>query len=374
MKKNIFYYSGFTQFENTGDLLINKTLIELLCDKGTLFIDDSRMPVAYREELLQNISDLVKTSELPKKNFSRRILKELIKNVYSRGNNIYILDNPGHHISILNKPNLNLYKNNFKMYLFKVLGAKRLKIGVTLGPFSESVSVFFSKQSKLYKAILVRDIKSFELANTYKFKNVSLIPDLAWAYNHELFSKSPIFIKEKKYIVLSFRDNLVGKETDFNYFEGIISNVSSILKNNLDYKIIFSYQVTYDKRSCSYFYNLYKDNYDVEFIDRSLSINEALSLYSNAEMVISNRLHVLLLAIKVKTLPLAITQVDKHHKLVSMFYDEQLYECVLDINLEGFSFSRLINNKNEILMKLENITKNNIELIKDGVNNIFITN
>lgn len=371
----IFYYDGFTQFANTGDLLINKTLLDIISSKGMIVVNDTKMPVSYKNELLHNVSNVLLFSEnLTNLSFSRMMISSLLKNFIFKKTEIYILENPGHHISKLIKPGKSHYKDFFKKYVQSMLGCNILKIGVTLGPYSDSMSIFYSRISKLYHSILIRDFKTLELTNQFNFSNVSYIPDLAWAYNHDKFVRTPtVEIPKDKYIVLSFRDAIEGTARNRDYYDQIQNSIEKILKTNLDYTFVFSFQVMYDREVCKDFVALFEAKYNVVFIDSCLSISDAMHLYSNSEMVISNRLHVLLLAIKSKTLPVAITNVSQHNKLVSMFYDENVNECVIDVESLDLTnqLDALCNQKDMILNKFDLIVKKNMQLIIRGINQIF---
>lgn len=374
-KDKVFYYSGYTQFENTGDLLINKTLLDIVSSNGSIVVNDKNMPIDYKNALLNDINNIVKFSELAiEKSFTKVIFLALFKNFIFRNKEIFILENPGHHMSKLIKPGKNQYKELLIKNIQKKLNCKILKIGVTLGPYSNSMGVFSSIISKFYYSILVRDFKTLDLANNFNFKNVSYIPDLAWAYNHEKFiEKTAISIPQTKYFVISFRDAMEGKVRDFEYYNQLQNSIEQILITNSEYKIVLSYQVEFDRIVCKDLFALFGTKYDITFIDKCLSISDAMYLYSKSEMVISNRLHVLLLAIKAGTLPIAITNVDKHFKLVSMFYDENVKECVFDVSSDNLInlLKEIINKRQIVLNKFEIIVKKNSDLIISGIKQIF---
>lgn len=375
MRNKIFYYSGFTQFENTGDLLINKTLLDIISSKGTIVVDDRNMPAGYKTELTHKVSNIVRLSETGvKTSWNKYIFNTLFKNFLFKKKDIYILDNPGHHISKQAQPTKGQEKDLVKKKVLKALGGKSLKIGVTLGPYSDAMSRYYAKTSKLYHAILVRDSKTLDLTKKYGFENVSYIPDLAWAYNDKKFNVPPtINVPSEKYIVLSFRDCIDGKVRDESYFNKIKENIRLILSMYADYKVVLSFQVEYDRPVCQDLYNTFKETHSIEVIDSCLSISDAMNLYTNAQMVISNRLHVLLLAIKANTLPIAVTDVEKHNKLTDMFYDEGVKECVFDINEKNLiqNFTASVANKQELLNKFTGIINKNTDLILKGIDKIF---
>lgn len=375
MKKRIFYYNGNTQFENTGDLLINKTLLDIISSNGIIVINDEKLPLNYKNELLTGLDNIIKFSDSDNQlSFNKHIYLSLFKNFIFRKKEIFILENPGHHFSKLLKPGKFEFKDFLKRYLFKKLNCNVLKIGVTLGPYSDSMSVYYAKTSKYYHSIFIRDFKTLELTNKFNFKNITYMPDLAWAFNNEKYqSISKINIPNSKYIVISFRDAMEGSARDAEYFVQLERSLEKIFETYIGYKFVLSYQVVFDKKVCEDIFVHFKDSYDVTFIDECLNISDAMYLYSNSEMVISNRLHVLLLAIKSKTLAIALSDVKKHNKLVSMYHDENVKECFLDIYDSNFiiNLQTTINMRQILLEKFDLIIKKNSKMIYNSINQIF---
>ena len=51
MNKNVIFYQAHTQFENTGDLIISKSLLDLLRPCGRLIVNDHGVPLPFVQQL-----------------------------------------------------------------------------------------------------------------------------------------------------------------------------------------------------------------------------------------------------------------------------------------------------------------------------------
>ena len=76
------------------------------------------------------------------------------------------------------------------------------------------------------------------------------------------------------------------------------------------------------------------ENYKVKYIDKLIEEKDLPEIYGKADLVLSNRLHVLLFAMRCLTLPVAVTFKKHHSKLTGMFTDMGIEPLILDAEEE----------------------------------------
>ncbi|MGS2738015.1 polysaccharide pyruvyl transferase family protein [Sinomicrobium sp. M5D2P17] len=337
MRKNVFFYRGRTQFENVGDLLINKALLDVLSRYGEVFVDDIDMPKEYLTQLLSGLDKNVKQISKQKITIYKWfIFAFLCRNLFN-GANKYVVGVPGHvfNLSKQKENGISLKKaaSSLLQTLYKVLGTKYFTIGISLGPFSEQVKDDYRFKYQGCSFLGVRDPQSLAYAKEQlNIDNTILMPDLAWAYDVEKFH--PILSDSNtsdNIIVMSFRGALVGKVRDEIYMNKLKEALLTVVDVFSGYKFILAYQVEFDKEINREIYQLLQGKIDVELKDSILSLDDAVSLYSKANYIISNRLHVLLLGLKAGSVPLALTDIANHDKLRELFNNNEMSENLLDM-------------------------------------------
>ena len=337
---NYFFYSLHTQYVNTGDLLINTSLIELLATRGVVYVDDTNKAAHLINHIFSNdkiikLSSITNTDNKSVSSFKVmiRYLKKRIK-LKKEDDSFYLVLVPGEAGRIGFKSAL-LYLLSLRRYLLlRLKGVKILRLGVSLQRFENGNGYVEGLFSLFFHAYGVRDTYSYQLGRKLRFFHLSYFPDLAWAYRWR--DKTQTLSQKKDYIVLSFRSARSIDKSAKNYTSYILSIISDlqtvIKKSNLSsYKIIISYQVEYDKQAANEIYEfLEEQGFNVELIEEQLDIKNALMLYYNAKCVISNRLHVLLMAILADTLSIPFINIGDNKKIFGVFYDNELSELVLN--------------------------------------------
>lgn len=367
---NYFLYNLATQHVNTGDLLINKSLVNLLRKHGQVIVDDRNTPTTFIEQLLaegdQRLSSITDQSLF---DFIEDKLKIPSEDTY------YLVLVPGD-ISI----------KGFKAALagtwffisrlrkLKQMGCRILRLGVSLNTFDLPNILAESLYSRAYHVYGLRDEQSITKANRFYFSNVRYFPDLAWAYHPQPVGRARI-IKEK-YILISFRANRYGGVHDSDYFLSIKKQLIDVLSQSSlhRYKIIVSYQVQYDQEAGQELVELLANDFNVEFIDKVLSLEEAIHLYTGADLIISNRLHVLLLGTICKTLSIPFINPLDNKKIAGIYKDNAIYDMVLDYRKNATEISNklvdMIERKEVILHLLEEKHRHNASIIKNLINDI----
>src|SRR5690606_7270723 len=104
----------------------------------------------------------------------------------------------------------------------------------------------------------------------------------------------------------------------------------NLRQGNRGVEYVLSYRVDFDRDINKDLRERIKGHASVEFRDGTLTLDEALKLYASAGVVISNRLHVLLVAILAGSIPVALTDLETHAKITDLFRDNGLDEYLVD--------------------------------------------
>jgi polysaccharide pyruvyl transferase WcaK-like protein len=338
---NHFFYNLNTQFENTGDLLINKSLVELLAKRGIVYIDDYGKPPEFMDSLFQN-DNVKRLSLLPNQINMIGHIKKRIKNK-NTDDKFYLVFVPGDMSRAKFRSALSGIKNFKNLLSLNLSGVRILRLGVSLGKFNVFSAYIEAISSLTYRSFAVRDTISMEIAKRFHFSHLSFFPDLAWAYD---LKDKPEKHDKKEYIVLSFRSNERGTIHNGSYILKIVQELQQILQNSdlSAYKIKISYQVGYDRQAANDIYGILNKYFDVELIDKKLDIVEASALYRNAQCVISNRLHVLLLSILADSLAIPYINRNDNRKIHGIFNDNELTESILFQEDENLFNAKKTNN------------------------------
>ncbi|MEL7585431.1 MAG: polysaccharide pyruvyl transferase family protein [Prolixibacteraceae bacterium] len=280
---------------------------------------------------------------------------------------MYVLEPPGHFFTSQAKPLWRDWSILITYRFLSLLGCKRVVLGLTLGPFEDAYAKFLGKTSGSYFQIGLRDRESLNLAEKYSFSNTTYIPDLAW-YSQEEYAK----MSQSLYVLLSFRDSVTGTRRDMPYFNALTDALDKVLPD-LGKKILLFYQTVYDRNACLDIFDRYQDKHDIEFIDKCLSHTEASILYSGAELVISNRMHVLVPALKANTLIFSITDTQRHCKLRSVLYENDIPECFGDLSDQELreKLRLLQEDRENFLAKVKRIIAGNTAEINSIMNLIW---
>ena len=110
--------------------------------------------------------------------------------------------------------------------------------------------------------------------------------------------------------------------------------------------------------------NNFKD-LNIKVLDKLLNFDTAVKLFSSSKYVITNRLHVFLIAMNVGTKTFIVTDIQNHRKLISIVSDLNLQSLIFN---EGSKHSLISENEMEIF-KLDAFNNKN-ELV-NNISNLF---
>lgn len=339
--KKGFIYPSRIKTSNLGDILINVLLIRELSKLGNVYLDGA-FDKSIQELILTNnpfASNIITVTGI--KSFEGKPVVRWINLFKTIKNVSFVLDPPGAYIEGYSplKAKLKYHKYKMRAIILKSLfNIKMLRLGVSLGPFSDNFYHLQKKLSEVYYSIAVRDSLNFADLKGRNFSNISLIDDLAFLYNKIDFK----FLTDNKLdkskntqplIVISLRGDIEGHKLNIEYFNSLAERVISILKVNPNYQLKLAYQVQEDLEVLEALkVKLDEHNIAAELLKEQLTLGQAIHLYASANYVITNRLHVALFAILNDTIPLITTDIKKHKKIVNIFKDLDLEEILIDFN------------------------------------------
>jgi polysaccharide pyruvyl transferase WcaK-like protein len=322
---------------NLGDILINVLLIRELSKNDVVYLDSKPDRVIESLITINNpYKDNIKFDKTVSIVDGRPVVRwlKLLKTIPSLS---VVFDPPGHYFGGGKvKTMLKTMKYISRARLLKSRGIKMVRFGITLGPFTPSEWKTQKQLAKTYTGIGIRDKSNYNKLVEKGLENLFLIDDVSLLYTAKDFISKDNKLKEKygEYAVISFRGAIEGSVTDTTYLNNIIELFKKVVAANVvgtNTTLVFAYQVKEDLPVIEEMLNSIKD-FDVKtvLIEEQLNFTDAINLYNGAKYVLSNRLHVALLALLNDAPAYVITDVKEHHKLVNVFNDLSLSELLID--------------------------------------------
>lgn len=359
MKKIL--YPARIENNNLGDVLINSLLVRELSKNAKVYLKG--MPSNDFLELLTHenpFSSNIKVLDFNTSTTAIYKISVLKFLALSKERIDYSFETPGHLLK-RNQPLKSFIKYFFdvwKVLVYRAFGVKYIMMGVTLGPFRTGEWRLMSLINKLSHFTIVRDKVNFKSLKDRGF-NVQYLPDLAYLLHKNTVTEHYASLRESFDVIVSLRGNIHGKQLDADYLRQQILKVGSLISNKPEYnKILISYQVEADEESSLIvFDSLIKEypNKNIRLETVQLDFANAVSVYSNAGIIITNRLHVYLFGLCLGTKAVITTEENFHKKIVDIVKDLGLPETLFshytdDSNLQiGEKFSIAADqNSNEI--------------------------
>lgn len=374
MKTRIHFQPG-GQVENLGDQLTNLATINALRPFGEVIVNDLSSPAWFIDSICTGREQ--RYSEIARGRYFATLVISLIRQKFSRDKwrNYFVLP-PGHSSRKGFRQARVVFFWYARLLLLRLLGCKVVRAGFSIGPFDRLNGWVESLGSRAFAFYGVRDRESFALASRFRCSNVHYFPDLAWSY---VPSGSEVSRNQKDGpVVLSFRSNAYGVLHSTDYLRPIRQRLSKLLAMPAlaGKRVIVAYQVQADcESSRELFDDLSAKGIAVELREKRLSMDEAANLYADAYCVISNRLHVLLLAAQSRALPVPLADAADNVKITSILRDNGLAEIVID--LQGgdvASMARLeaiLAARDDILKKIAQARESNVRGIELGLHGVF---
>lgn len=344
------YYYVYTRKGNLGDLLITKFQIEEYAKYADVFVDCYGMPSDFRNVIFDTTSPRIKDFEHEYGIGFRSKNALKVIHILNKDGFTHFCDSPGPRVPLrwpfhmmlrklvrLSIPNLFLSKK-----------IKRLSLGVDLNYDQHSILTSLNKwHFNKFELLGIRSIKNLYTIEK-NLHNVAYVPDMAFLYPQY---KPSFFESTRNRIALSFRkvDNY-SKLIETAQTIGMIAN-----EHGLDVDIL--YQVEEDEQFCRRLYNDI-NRHNMHYIENPINFY-SLDTYQKYDIVLSNRLHVLLMAAMNGAIPYGIISHDKkENKITDIFgcvFNMQLFSYIEDFGektlLSIYSFQDAI--KNEIRTCIE---------------------
>jgi polysaccharide pyruvyl transferase WcaK-like protein len=368
------YFQPASQVDNVGDLLINLATMRALRPYGTVVVNDLRSPGWFIDAI--GAGGDQRASQLFRHNFHVSLALRLIRQRLGREQvRDFLVLAPGHTARKGKREAAVAFIWYTKLLVLRVLGCTIVRAGFSIGPFDRLNAWVESYGTRAFSVYGVRDSQSLALARRHGFSRPSYFPDLAWAYRPEVAQGPP---RPDRPIVLSFRSNAFGKVHDGAYLAPILDRLRSLLSAPLlsSRPIVVAFQVESDGPAArGIFDGLRRSGFPVELRTSVLSLDEAARVYADAWCVISNRLHVLLLALQSGTLPIALADSKDNIKITSILNDNNLEELVVSLN-QGVTSSvtrlrSILGMRAAILARLADVRDRNAQRVEEGFERVF---
>lgn len=333
------YFICATQTSNLGDLMINKMLVDELCNYGIVYLDALGVPDEFKKPMLAN-NNVIEVSQY---GFSVKRLS--VKNLFKfasfiKKNDVRLITrSPGP----LEEPSAKIrFGFSAINMLAKLCKAKIVYFGNCC---SEALSYRRKLKSTHMDEIYVRSYDSVEYAKQYFSCPVSYIPDMAF-----LMTTSKSYVKHKT-VVIDYRSVADENKTSISDLQSIVSKFIS-----LGYSVELYYQVKSDKERMLSLYNVLK-NKSVIMRNDLLWYDEMENFYSDKAFVISNRLHSLLFGAVYGVIPIAVISDDPRVTKIMHVFKSSFPEMFNEnINVfKGLDVEKLVL-KEEALRKTLNLS------------------
>lgn len=305
--KRLFFLDNKIQFENLGDLAINKMLIHALRPHGRVIFNDREVPALFLEEL-----ELREEEHLSRS--GRTFKTTLRKSLMDRKAAVHLVRTPGHRnngFGLLTPAPLLL--NCLRFFLYSRLGCRIILLGASVGPFHPRARIFERFMRSCMSAYTLRDSLSLVHAREAGIKPVRCCPDLAFLL------EPPLRGQEPRGIVFSFRET-----DDEKLLRQTCLNLAATLAPAGP--VTFAVQVDRDlPLNTRLARALTEQGLSAQVADCGGRLQHSLTLYARNRLVFSNRLHVLLFALMAGSLPLIM---NGGAKITGLFKDLSLDELI----------------------------------------------
>lgn len=322
----VFFFSAKTQHENLGDAVINRELLRELVKIGKVEMNNGGMPATFLD-FIKVPSILTHQNGLSF--FSKLISTSLQSLLHINKKQIYYVLNPGGFSGgVSGSGYIRQYFLVFMYAFLKAINVKVIRLGASAGPYTNARLCIEKMKSALMYKNTVRDPVSYDYVLQKNFKKIEMFPD--WAYMLKKLGARNQY-NDKLNAVLSFRSE--NKIT--GYDEAINNTLTRILACNTQFQQ-YSWatvsQVEFDVERNAQLAQWLKSMSLPVTEYSGLSELDYFAIYHSAQYVFSNRLHVLLFALRQGAVAYAVVDPAVNTKIVGIYRDMGLAELIIDIN------------------------------------------
>lgn len=317
--KRVFAIYVSTQFSNLGDALINRELIRLLASHGEVLVGTAAAPTRFREVVTQAAPPSVRhtSSWLT---FSTQFLGLLLSSALGR-KRLCLVMNPGGYGGEHTRPaGAKSAAKAAALGLLKRVGMQAALIGVSYESIGPRRLRSLRRLASRLDLHLVRDSGSKLFCSDTGVWAEGPIPDLA--FNLTASPSSPAIPPSA--VAISLRSMGTG-------LDRFVARTAQWAQTN-GFRVTFSSQVRGDDAFQEQLAMSTREPVQPRILE---SIDEALDFYANQTIVVSNRLHVLLLAWRAGAIPIAVVLPGKNEKVRRLFRDVGLQGHVIELSELG---------------------------------------
>lgn len=279
------FFSPKTQFENVGDVLIYREMIRLAANNSIVRVDSSRCPDSFDASLALNS---IKNVSYTAGGFPS-LLREMLALRFKKHDCYYYLSPGGYFGEVEGFEIIRRYVNFLILLVMKVFGIKIVHVGVSyerLGP--KFLRLIALRSRFLYRHIL-RDNSSAIYAEKNRIRYHGVSPDLAF----NLYSDIKTSVKANK-VCFSFRTDQ--DPMQWARVKELVEACNEYLDPCLEF--VFYAQVERDKEPMERLATELQQQggeRKVSFISIMGEVDKSVEFFRDVEIIISNRLHVLLM-------------------------------------------------------------------------------
>lgn len=325
-----------TQFDNLGDALINRELIRLCVRQGTMIVCMDAVPDRFGRWLaLEKIPGLVIEDRVG--SFLVRFLWCSVGAMLRRMSVWYVLNPGGYLGEISTVAFIGRILKAMVLSFFRLMGVRTLLVGASYEDLGKKNLASLRFLSKSIAVHAVRDTGSFAYCKDNGVRVGLVLPDLA--FNIELSNQTTA--SRRQVCLVSLR------ETVSDDFQSSLTNMlrEAYLQKRFG-NVELAYQVERDRVVLERFcITLIRGGLPVadEIVVLMEGIEENLRIYSDVEYVVSNRLHVLLLAYAAGAVPIAVVDAGSNEKIRALYRDLGIDCWCVEVSPGPSAIERLAN-------------------------------
>lgn len=316
LKVPTFFYFLSTQFENYGDLVINRECMKLLRKHGKLVVQANYAP----EDFLKRLG--VSTDEKSGRRFT--FARGLIGNAL-RGKPTYLVLVPGAISGDLTRGQWLRHLGLAATYRsLAILGVRIVRLGASMDPLTKRRAPIERWKSHAMHFIGLRDQLSIDAAARAGLQHTASFPDFAWM----LPARDLEVASNKSEIFLSFR---ASNNLELDDVASAVSEYLAQVDPKKNAALTLVCQVERDRATCRELAQRIQAGREVTYLDVEQGESDLLDAYANAAVVLSNRLHVLLFAARQGAPIRAFVHPDRNQKIIGLFQDSGIGERLVNI-------------------------------------------